>query len=185
MYKSKSKKWIIITTGASITSEFWYVNAETPHAPFTVFQERIRGLEYGITHFQNQWYVLTNWDAQNFRLMETSEDQTAREHWTEVIPHREDTLLEGVELFKKFMVVEERTQGQNFIRIIHQQTQEEHYMAFDSATYDCWTSVNPEFDTSLLRFGYTSMTTPTSVYDYNMHTREKKTTQATNHCRGV
>ena len=174
VYKSKSKKWIIITTGASITSEFWYVNAETPHAPFTVFQERIRGLEYGITHFQNQWYVLTNWDAQNFRLMETSEDQTAREHWTEVIPHREDTLLEGVELFKKFMVVEERTQGQNFIRIIHKQTQEEHYMTFDSATYDCWTSINPEFDTPLLRFGYTSMTTPTSVYDYNMHTREKK-----------
>ena len=173
VYKSKSKKYIIITSGASITSEFRYINAQTPHAEFTIFQERIRGLEYGITHFEDKWYVLTNWDAQNFRLMQTHETNTSRNFWEEVMPHREETLIEGVELFKNHMVVEERTKGQNFIRIINQKTAEEHYMNFDSETYDCWTSINPEFDTSILRFGYTSMTTPSSVFDYDMNTQEK------------
>ena len=173
VYKSKSKKYIIITSGASITSEFRYINAQTPHAEFAIFQERIRGLEYGITHFEDKWYVLTNWDAQNFRLMQTHETNTSRNFWEEVMPHRGETLIEGVELFKNHMVVEERTKGQNFIRIINQKTAEEHYMNFDSETYDCWTSINPEFDTSILRFGYTSMTTPSSVFDYDMNTQKK------------
>jgi oligopeptidase B len=173
VYKSKSKKYIIITSGASITSEFRFLEAHTPHAEFTVFQERIRGLEYGITHFEDKWYVLTNWEAQNFRLMQTHETNTSRDFWQEVKPHREETLIEGIELFKNHLVVEERTKGQNFLRIINQKTDEEHYMDFDSETYDCWTSINPEFDSPILRFGYTSMTTPSSVYDYDMNTREK------------
>lgn len=173
VYKSKSKKYIIIHSSASITSEFRYINATQPHVEFQVFQERIRGMEYGITHFQDKWYVLTNWDAQNFKLMEVSEKQTTREHWQEVISHREETLIEGVELFQNHMVVEEKTQGQNFLRIINQSSNEEHYMEFESETYDCWTSMNPEFDTAVLRFGYTSLTTPTSVFDYDLNTREK------------
>ncbi len=173
VYKSKSKKYIIITSGASITSEFRYLNAHTPRAEFMVFQERIRGLEYGITHFEDKWYVLTNWDAQNFRLMKTNETKTSRDFWQEVIPHREETLIEGIELFKNHLVLEERTKGQNFLRIINQKTDEEHYIDFDSETYDCWTSINPEFDSPILRFGYTSMTTPSSVYDYDMNTRER------------
>ena len=116
---------------------------------------------------------MTNWDAQNFRLMQTHEANTSRDFWEEVMPHREETLIEGVELFKNYMVVEERTKGQNFIRIINQKTAEEHYMNFNSETYDCWTSINPEFDTSILRFGYTSMTTPSSVFDYDMNTQKK------------
>ena len=117
--------------------------------------------------------MLTNWDAQNFRLMQTHETNTSRDFWKEVMPHRDETLIEGIELFKNHMVVEERTKGQNFIRIINQKTAEEHYMNFDSETYDCWTSINPEFDTPILRFGYTSMTTPSSVFDYDMNTQEK------------
>jgi oligopeptidase B len=116
---------------------------------------------------------MTNWDAQNFRLMETDEVLTEKINWKEVIAHREDTLLEGVESFKNFMVVEERTNGQNFIRVINQETKEEHYMEFESETYDCWTSTNVDFDTEILRYGYTSMTTPSSAFDYNMATRDK------------
>ena len=116
---------------------------------------------------------MTNWDAHNFKLMETVESLTERKNWVEVIAHREDTLLEGQEVFSNFMVIEERRNGQNHLLIINQKTQEEHYMQFDSETYDCWTSTNPDFDSEILRFGYTSMTTPSSVYDYDMNTRDK------------
>ena len=173
VYKSKSQKYIVISSGASITSEYQILLAEKPEDAFKLFQPRIRGLEYGITHYQDRWYVVTNWDAINFRLMHTDELLTERTHWKEVIAHREDTLLEGVELFVNHMVIEERRNGQNHIRIINQTTQGEHYMKFDSETYDCWSSTNPEFDTETLRFGYTSMTTPSSVYDYDMNTTDK------------
>ena len=172
VYKSKSEKYIIISSGASITSEYQFIPADRPDDAFTVFQPRIRGLEYSISHFENKWYVMTNWDAQNFKLMETDEVLTGRSNWKEVIGHREDTLLEGIETFRNFMVVEERTNGQNFIRVINQKTNEEHYMEFESETYNCWTSTNVDFETEILRYGYTSMTTPSSVFDYNMATRE-------------
>ena len=172
VYKSKSEKYIIISSGASITSEYQFIPADRPDDAFTVFQPRIRGLEYSISHFENKWYIMTNWDAQNFKLMETDEVLTGRSNWKEVIGHREDTLLEGIETFRNFMVVEERTNGQNFIRVINQKTNEEHYMEFESETYNCWTSTNVDFDTEILRYGYTSMTTPSSVFDYNMATRE-------------
>ena len=173
VYKSKSEKYIIISSGASITSEYQFIPADRPEDSFKVFQPRIRGLEYGISHFENKWYVLTNWDAQNFRLMETDEVLTERENWKEVIAHRQETLLEGIEIFKHFMVVEERTNGQNHMRVINQQSKQEYYMEFESETYTCWSSTNPEFDTEILRYGYTSMTTPSSVFDFNMNTKAK------------
>jgi len=173
VYKSKSQKYIVISSGASITSEYQILPAAKPDDTFRLFQPRVRGLEYGITHYENKWYIVTNWDATNFRLMQTDEVLTERTHWEEVIAHREDTLLEGVELFKNHMVIEERRNGQNHIKIVNQTTKEEHYMQFESETYDCWSSTNPEFDTDILRFGYTSMTTPSSVFDYNMDTKDK------------
>ena len=173
VYKSKSEKYIIISSGASITSEYQFIPADSPEDEFKIFQPRIRGLEFSISHFENKWYITTNWDAQNFKLMETDEVLTERSNWKEVIGHREDTLLEGLEIFRNFLVLEERTNGQNFIRVINQKTKEEHYMVFESETYDCWSSLNVDFDTETLRYGYTSMTTPSSVFDYNMATRDK------------
>ena len=173
VYKSKSEKYIIISSGASITSEYQFIPADSPEDEFKIFQPRIRGLEYSISHFENKWYITTNWDAQNFKLMETDEVLTERSNWKEVIGHRKDTLLEGLEIFRNFLVLEERTNGQNFIRVINQKTKEEHYMVFESETYDCWSSLNVDFDTEILRYGYTSMTTPSSVFDYNMATRDK------------
>lgn len=173
VYKSKSKKYIIISSGSTLTSEYQFILADNPNDSFKIFQPRIRGLEYGISHFQDKWYVITNWDAQNFRLMETTEALTERKHWNEVIAHREDTLLEGIELFKNHLVVEEKRGGQNHLRIINQETGKEYYMEFDSETYDVWSSTNTEYDTEILRYGYTSMTTPSSVFDYNMNTGER------------
>lgn len=171
--KSKSKKYIIISSGASITSEYQFIPADRPRDEFKIFQPRVRGMEYSISHFENKWYILTNWEAQNFRLMETDEVLTERMNWKEVIAHRQDTLIEGLEIFKNHMAVEERRNGQNHMRVINQENGQEHYMQFESETYDCWSGINPEFDTDILRFGYTSMTTPSSTFNYNLNTREK------------
>ncbi len=171
--KSKSKKYIIISSGASITSEYQFIPADRPRDEFKIFQPRVRGMEYSISHFENKWYILTNWEAQNFKLMETDEVLTERMNWKEVIAHRQDTLIEGLEIFKNHMAVEERRNGQNHMRVINQENGQEHYMQFESETYDCWSGINPEFDTDILRFGYTSMTTPSSTFNYNLNTREK------------
>lgn len=174
VYKTKSEKYLVVVSGASITSEYRIISADRPEDTFKLFQERVRGMEYSIAHFQDQWYVLTNWNATNFKLMQCSEEKTKREYWSDVIEHREETLLEGIEIFSNHLVLEERTNGQNHLRVINQQTKAEYYLEFESETYTCWTSSNPEFDTNILRFGYTSMTTPSSVFDINLDTKEKE-----------
>ncbi|MFY0645045.1 MAG: S9 family peptidase [Bacteroidia bacterium] len=167
-YKSKSTDYIIISSSSTLTDEYRYLSADEPLEEFKVFQDRVRGMEYGISHVGNQWYVLTNWDATNFKLMECPVDKTEREQWEVVIDHREDTLIEGIETFKDFLVVEEKTAGLDQLRVINQQNGQEHYIKFNDETYSCWTGVNPEFDTRILRYGYSSLTTPTSIFDYNL-----------------
>src|SRR5690606_27542193 len=125
-----------------------------PEAVFEIFQERIRGMEYDISHYKDKWYILTNWEAVNFRLMETELDQTRRDQWKELISHRPETLIEGMEIFRDHLVIEERTKGLNHLRVIHQQTGKEHYLTYQDEAYSCWSSTNPEFDTDILRFGY-------------------------------
>jgi oligopeptidase B len=117
--------------------------------------------------------VVTNHEAKNFRLMECPLEKTGMENWNELVAHREDTLLEGLELFEHFIVLEERTLGLTQLRIRDQRTGHEHYLNFGEETYSAGTGTNPEYETEILRFGYTSMTTPGSVYDYHMVTHEK------------
>ncbi len=174
VYKSKSRDYIIISSGSTLTSEFHTLSANEPEGSFEVFQPRIREMEYTISHYNDKWYVMTNWEAQNFRLMTAKLGKSSREDWVEVIAHRDKTLLEGIEIFKDYLVVEEKTNGQNQMRVINVKTNDEYYMQFDSETYDVWAGVNPEFDTEVLRFGYTSMTTPSSVLEMNMRTQERK-----------
>ncbi|MEP5106704.1 MAG: prolyl oligopeptidase family serine peptidase, partial [Ekhidna sp.] len=128
---------------------------------------------YSIAHFEDKFYIVTNWDATNFRLMETPANATSKDNWKEVIAHREDVLLEGVELFNDFMVVDERQNGLTNLRIINQTSGDEHYLDFGEPAYNAYISTNAEFNTKTLRFGYTSMTTPNSTFDYNMETKEK------------
>lgn len=174
VYKTKSEQYIVIGSGSTLTTEYRVLDADNPGGEWKVIQPRVRGLEYGISHYEDHFYVVTNLDAKNFRLMRTPVNATTKENWTEVIPHREDVMLEGVELFSNYMVVDERKEGLNNLRIINMNDDSEYYMEFWEEVYTAGISANPEFNTDVLRFSYTSLTTPFSTYDFNMKTREKE-----------
>ncbi|TBX67038.1 S9 family peptidase [Flavobacterium silvisoli] len=174
VYKSKSKKYIIINSNSTLTTEYQIVSSATPDAKFTMFQKRTRGLEYSISHFGEHFYIVTNKDkATNFKLMKTPEDKTSKDNWTDVIPHREEVLLEDIDIFKDYLVVSERFNGLNNIRIISWNGADEYYLPFDSETYTAYTTTNLDFDTELLRYSFQSLATPSSVIDFNMRTKEK------------
>ncbi|MDD3892668.1 MAG: S9 family peptidase, partial [Bacteroidales bacterium] len=174
VYNSKSKKYIFFGSASTLSTEFSYLDADNPYGKIKVIQPRERGLEYMLTHYGDKFYIVTNLDAENFRLMETSVNRTDKSNWMEVIPHRKDVLLSGIEIFGNYLVVDERKDALNQLRIINQSTKEEHYLDFGEEVYSVWISVNPEYDTELLRYGYASLTTPSSTYDYNMSTRSKE-----------
>jgi len=173
IYKTKSKKYLVIGSYATVTQEYKFLNADTPDGEFQLFEPRNRELklEYDINHYQDKWLVKTNLAAQNFRLMECPEFETSRKNWKEVIPHRENVLLEDVDLFNDFLVVSERIEGITQLRI-RPWKGEEHYVDFGEKAFMAYTSINKDFDTQILRLGYTSLTTPNSVFDYNMQTKE-------------
>lgn len=174
IYKSKSKKYLIISSESTLTSEYQILLASTPDEKFKVFQKRTRQLEYSISHYKDSFYVVTNKDhATNFKLMSTPEDKTSKENWVDVIPHREDVLLEGIDIFKDYLVVSERSNGLNKIKIIPWNGSEAYYLPFDIETYTAETTTNIDFDTEILRYVYQSMATPSSVIDFNMRTKEK------------
>ncbi|HQZ24150.1 MAG TPA: S9 family peptidase [Flavobacterium sp.] len=173
--KSKSRKYLAIESGSTLTTEYQILEADNPDGKFRIFQKRVRGLEYSINHYGDSFYIMTNADkATNFKLMKTLETATSKDNWTEVVPHREDVLLEDIEIFKDFLVVEERTNGLNKIRIMPWSGEGEYYLPFESETYTAYTSTNVDFDTDILRYSYQSMTTPSSVIDFNMKTKTKE-----------
>jgi oligopeptidase B len=173
--KEKSKKYIVISSGSTLTTEYRILNSDTPDGEFAVFQPRVRGLEYSISHFGDSFYVLTNKDkATNFKLMKTPENATTKEHWKDLIPHRKEVLLEDIEIFRNYLVVEERSNGLNHIRIMPWSGEGEYYLPFGSETYNAYTTTNVDFDTDILRYSYQSLATPSSVIDFNMKTKEKE-----------
>ena len=173
--KEKSKKYIVIGAESTLTTEYRILNSDTPDAEFKVFQPRVRGLEYSISHFGDSFYILTNKDkATNFKLMKTPENATEKKHWKEVLAHREDVLIEDIEIFSNYLVVEERSNGLNHIRIMPWSGEGEYYLPFGSETYNAYTTTNVDFDTDILRYSYQSMATPSSVIDFNMKTKEKE-----------
>ncbi|MBK8290587.1 MAG: S9 family peptidase [Flammeovirgaceae bacterium] len=174
IYKTKSKKFLIIGAGSTLTNHYQILDANSPDGKFKEFSPRERGLEYSIEHYSDKFYVVTNLDAQNFRLMETPDTKTAKANWKEKIAHRKDTLLQGIEIFKDYMVLSERAQANTLMRVIDQKTGKKHYLNFGEPAYTIYPSINLDFDTDLLRYGYTSLTTPNSTYDYNMKTQERK-----------
>ncbi len=171
--KSKSDQYIVLCSYSTLATEFRVIDANDPKAKWQVITERKRNHEYFAYHYEDYFYIRTNHEAKNFRLMRTPVGQTGMEHWEEVIPHRADVLLEYVEIFKEFLVVGERSEGLPHLRIINWQNKEEHYIHFDEPAYNAYSGINLDFNTNLLRYSYTSMTTPPSVVNYNMHTREK------------
>lgn len=173
--KSKSRKYLAIESGSTLTSEFRILNADTPDGKFKIFQKRKRGVEYSLNHYDDSFYILTNKDeADNFKLMKTPENATSAENWVEIIGHREDVLLEDIEIFANYLVLEERTGGLNKIRIRSWDGKEEYYLPFGSETYTAFTSTNVDFETEILRYSYQSLATPSSIIDFNMRTKEKE-----------
>ena len=174
VYKSKSKKYLIINSSSTLTTEYQTVLSATPDAKFKVFQKRTRGLEYSISHFEDHFFIVTNKDkATNFKLMKTPEEATSKENWVDVIAHRDDVLLEDIDIFKNYLVVSERFNGLNHIRIMPWSGKGEYYLPFESETYMAYTTTNLDFDTEILRYGYQSLATPASVIDFNMKTAAK------------
>jgi oligopeptidase B len=175
VYKEKSKKYLVIGSSSTLTSEYQILEANNPNGEFRVFQKRTRGLEYSISHYGDSFYIVTNKDkATNFKLMKTPESATAAENWIDLIGHRKDVLLEGIEIFKNYLVVEERSNGLNKIQIRPWNGKGSYYLPFAIETYTAYTTTNVDFDTEILRYGYQSMATPSSIIDFNMRTQEKK-----------
>ena len=173
--KSRSRKYLAIESESTLTTEYQILDADNPDGEFKIFQKRVRGMEYSINHYEDSFYILTNKDkAENFKLMKTSVNKTSKSNWVEVIAHRPDVLLEDIEIFKDFLVVEERENGLNKIRIMPWSGEGEYYLPFESETYTAYTSSNVDFDTDILRYGYQSMTTPSSIIDFNMRTKIKE-----------
>lgn len=174
VYKEKSRKYIVIVSSSTLTTECQIALADEANPKFRIFQKRKRGLEYSISHYGDHFYVVTNIDkATNFKVMKTPENATTKENWTDLIPHRKDVLIEDVEIFKDYLVVAERSDGLNKIRIMPWSGKGEYYLPFENETYTAYVTTNVDFDTDVLRYGYQSMATPSSVIDFNMKTKEK------------
>lgn len=173
VYKTKSRKFIVIGSSSTLTSEYQILNADNPSGDFQIFSKRVRGVEYTLAHYQNDFYILTNKDdATNFKVMKTSETQTESKYWQEFIPHRDEVLIEDIEMFKDYYVLSERKNGLNLIKIVRWDGSDSYYLPFKDETYTAYVGTNPDFDTEIVRYGYNSMTTPSSVIDFNMRTKE-------------
>ncbi len=173
--KTKSNEFIVIASYATLSSEYRVLDANNAIGDFKVIQSRERNLEYSVSHYGDHFYLLTNKDgARNFKLMKTPIHQTSQENWVDIIPHREDTLLEDVSIFKEYLVLEERTNGLNKIRIKRWNGTQDYYLPFSEETYTAEVYANPDFDTAIMRYAYNSMTTPSTVIDFNMFDQSKE-----------
>lgn len=174
VFRTKSDRYVMIGSYQTLSTEFRYLDAENPRGEFRTFLPRERNHEYSLDHFGDHFYIRTNeGGARNFKLIRTPVGSTSRSSWEEVIPHRADTFLGAIEMFRDHLVLSERRDGLIHLRVMPWKGDGEHYLSFDEPAYLAFIGANPDFDTRVLRYGYTSMTTPTSTYDYDMVTRER------------
>ena len=171
--KSRSKRYLLIASYQTLSTEYRYLDADEPDGSFTVFLPRAHDHEYHLDHYRDRFYIRTNRDARNFKLMETADGQSDPDAWVELIPHREDVLLGRFELFTDHLVVQERRGGLVHLQVRPWVGDGAHDIAFAEPTYDLYLSTNREADTRMLRFGYESLTTPVSTCDYDMVTRTR------------
>ena len=172
--KTKSEKYLLIGSYQTLATEFRYLGADNPDGHFKIIQPRERNHEYWVDHYKDSFYIRTNWKAKNYRLMKTSVKHTAKKYWQEVVAHRAQVLLEGMEIFKNYLVLQERKQGLIELRVMPWSREETYYLKFDEPAYVAYLSANPEFETDELRYVYSSLTTPSSTFDFNMKSRKKK-----------
>jgi oligopeptidase B len=172
--RSRSGKYIFIRSEATLSSEYRFIEADNPTGPFKVFAPRMKEVLYEPTHWNDRFYILTNWNAKNFRMMEAPLNNTASDSWKEVIGNRTDVLIEGVDAFKDHLVISERKNGLLQLRVRKMPENSDHYLDFGEPAYAASVGATPEYNTQVLRFNYSSLTTPGSTFDYNMNTKEKK-----------
>lgn len=172
--KSKSRAYIFVISHQTLSTEYRFLPADTPYQSLKVFQVRQRDLEYEVEHHKSHFIVLTNDDkAKNFKLVKTPIEKTGKENWQDFIPHRDHVLLEEFEIFSDHLVIRERFNGLSRLEIRSWNNNGKHIIRMEEATYTVWISHNHEFYTDVLRFGYNSLTTPSSIFDYHMETKEK------------
>jgi oligopeptidase B len=171
--KTKNNKFIFIVSQATLSSETRMIDAKTPAAPFKIFQPRIQNVLYDVIALEDKFLIRTNLDALNFKLMECPIDKTTSENWKEVVPHRKDVLLQSVEEFRDFVVLEERKDGLIQLNVRNIGTNKEYYINFEEAAYSASINANPDYNSTTLRYAYTSLTTPASIFDYDLQTKAK------------
>lgn len=171
--KSKNGEYIFIESEGTLSSEVFYLKSDDPAGNFQVFQPRMKNVLYHVTALEDRFLIVTNDEAKNFKVMQCQLGMTSREHWRAFIPHREDVLVSEVDEFKDYLVVTERKKGLSQIAIHNLQNEEQYYLDFGEVAYTVYPSTNVEYDTQKLRFGYTSLVTPLSTYEYDMVTRKK------------
>jgi oligopeptidase B len=171
--KSRDDRYIFLTTDGKITSEQYFVSADDPQGTFSIVTPRQKGHEYSVSHHDGYFYILTNDNAQNFRVMRTLVAQPQQQYWEEYIAHDPDRLIEGLDEFKDYFIISERYQGLGQLRAIESQTQASHYLEFDDPTYLVFGASNWEYDTQTFRFGYTSLVSPMMVFEYDLRSRSK------------
>ncbi len=173
--KTQSEKYLVIRSSQTLTTEARILEADKPEGQFRVFVPREVNHEYSIDHINDSFFIRTNaGDATNFKLMVAPENNFSLNNWKDLIPHRDDVLLQGFTLFNDYLAVSERINALNNIRIINFSSDEDYYIDFDEEVYSARISLNEVPDSDVLRYTYTSLTTPSSTFDFNMKSREKE-----------
>ncbi|WP_414541379.1 S9 family peptidase [Nostoc sp. CCY0012] len=172
--ETRSQAYIMMHLQSSITTEVHYLDANNPQSELQIIRPRTTGIEYSVEHHNDNFYIVTNDAATNFKLVKTPVAQPSLENWQTIIPHRDDVLLLDVSLFANHLVIYERKGGLPTARVQNLSTGEENNIIFPEPTYEFYEGNNPEFNTKILRFHYTSFITPASVFDYNMETNERE-----------
>ncbi len=174
VYKSKSGEYIIIGNQSTLANDYHLLRADQPEGDFQQFTPRETKHRYSIEHVGNKFYIRTDWEAPNYRIMEAPVEATLKENWQEMIPHREDVFIEDMEAFQRYLVLTEKSNALPKLRVMDTEANQEYYIQFDEPAYLLTSATNPELDSEVLRYGYSSLTTPISIYDYNMRTREQE-----------
>lgn len=171
--KSKNGKYIIINSEGTLSSEIWLLDADFPQTEFRVFQPRMQDVLYSVIALEDRFLILTNDEAINFRIMQCPLDQTERCSWQIFMDHRPDVLVSDIEEFKDFLAIAERKNGLTQLAIYNLSSQQQHYLDFGEVAYTVYPAINVEYNSQKLRYGYTSLVTPSSVYEYDMADQQK------------
>ncbi|HOZ08337.1 MAG TPA: oligopeptidase B, partial [candidate division Zixibacteria bacterium] len=173
--ETRSRRYLMMMIGSQITSEVWYLRTDNPESDFTLFAPREQGVEYSVDHQGDNFYITTNKDAVNFRLLRTPTADPSPANWTEVIPARDSVKLDGVDCFKDYLVVYEHDRGLPMVQIRTVSDGAVHYIAFDQPIYSVYPNRNPSYDASKLRLNFQSLITPSTIFDYDMDSRKRTT----------